>query len=131
MATITQLSAVESLSPGDQVPVYKPGQGDTRKFSLTTLLTFLDGYFATQDDLDAIQLGGVLVPGKWFKLPAIYKLLLGGTGTVVIDTRDRSGVVTTAAATYSVSGQSEAFPYFAGAYEVRASLTGTATAEVI
>lgn len=74
MPTITQLSAVESLSPGDQVPVYKPGQGDTRKFSLTTLLTFLDGYNAPLM-LDQIHpnytLGG---PHKYEQLAAVLDL---------------------------------------------------------
>lgn len=30
MTTINRLTAVDSLVPGDQVPVYKPGQGDAR-----------------------------------------------------------------------------------------------------
>lgn len=41
MTTINRLTAVTSLSAGDQVPVYATSQGDARKFSLTTLITFL------------------------------------------------------------------------------------------
>lgn len=38
---IHQLSEVLSGSGGQQVPVYDPSQGDTRKISLTTLLAWL------------------------------------------------------------------------------------------
>lgn len=75
--------------------------------------------------------GGPLISGQWVRLPAIYKLLLGGTGTVTIDTRDRAGTVTTGAVSYSPSGFAEAYPYFGSAYEVRATLTGSATAEIV
>lgn len=47
MVMINQLSAVDSLSSGDQVPVYAPSQGDTRKFSLTTLVAFLSTAFTS------------------------------------------------------------------------------------
>jgi len=47
MPTINQLSAVDSLSAGDQVPLYSSSQGDARKFSLTTLVTFLSDAFST------------------------------------------------------------------------------------
>lgn len=47
MSTINQLSAVETLAAGDQVPVYAPSQGDARKFSLTTLVTFLSSAFTS------------------------------------------------------------------------------------
>lgn len=38
---INQLSEVAACSAGQQVPVYDPANGDARKFSLTTLLTWL------------------------------------------------------------------------------------------
>ena len=41
MSTINQLSAVSSLQSGDQVPMWSTSQGDSRKFSLTTLVSFL------------------------------------------------------------------------------------------
>lgn len=47
MTTINQLSAVSSLSAGDSVPVYAPSQGDTRRFSLTTLVSFLTDAFTS------------------------------------------------------------------------------------
>ena len=41
MATIYQLSAVDAVTASDQVPLWSSSQGDSRKFSLTTLVTFL------------------------------------------------------------------------------------------
>ena len=38
---INQLSEVSAGSGGQQVPIYDPSQGDTRKISLTTLLAWL------------------------------------------------------------------------------------------
>lgn len=42
MATINQLSAVDSLQGGDQIPVYDSSNGDARKSSLTTLASWLE-----------------------------------------------------------------------------------------
>jgi hypothetical protein len=47
MSTINQLSAVDSLSAGDNVPVYAQAQGDARKFSLTTLVAYLSTAFTS------------------------------------------------------------------------------------
>jgi hypothetical protein len=47
MSTINQLSSVSSLSAGDSVPVYAQSQGDTRKFSLTTLVAYLSSAFTS------------------------------------------------------------------------------------
>jgi hypothetical protein len=76
--------------------------------------------------------GGPLPSGVWIKLPAIYRLLLGGTGNVTIDTRDQAGTITTAVASYSPTGAAIEYPYFGDtAVDVRATLTGTATAEIV
>jgi len=75
--------------------------------------------------------GGPLTNGVWVKLPAIYRILLGGTGAVSIDTRARDGTVSAGVASYSPTGPAEDYPYFDNAYEVRATLTDTATAEIV
>lgn len=49
MPTINQLSAINSLSAGDNILVYAPGDGDTRRASLSTLLDFFESYFADPD----------------------------------------------------------------------------------
>lgn len=47
MSTIYQLSAVSSVQGSDQVPLWSSSQGDSRKFSLTTLVTFLSTAFTS------------------------------------------------------------------------------------
>lgn len=47
MATINQLSAVDAVTASDQVPLWSSSQGDARKFSLTTLVTFLSTAFTS------------------------------------------------------------------------------------
>jgi hypothetical protein len=42
MATINQLSSVDTLQGGDQIPVYDQSNGDARKASMTTLLQYID-----------------------------------------------------------------------------------------
>lgn len=41
MTNINQLSALDSLSGGDQIPVWATSNGDTRKSSLTLLLSWM------------------------------------------------------------------------------------------
>jgi hypothetical protein len=55
MRTINQLSAISSLSAGDNILVYAPGEGDTRRASLSTLLAFFESYFADPDYLTIIN----------------------------------------------------------------------------
>ena len=55
MPTINQLSAINSLSAGDNILVYAPGEGDTRRASLSTLLAFFQSSFADPDYLTIIN----------------------------------------------------------------------------
>jgi len=61
MATINQLSAVDAVTAGDQVPLYSASQGDARKFSFTTLVTFLSTAFTSLRASSYIQVTPVLV----------------------------------------------------------------------
>jgi len=61
MATINQLSALDSLDAGDQVPVYSAAQGDGRKFSLTTLVTFLSTAFTSLTASSFVKVSAVAV----------------------------------------------------------------------
>lgn len=47
MATINQLSATDTLSGGDLLPVYKQNQGDARKCSITTLMYYVNANVTT------------------------------------------------------------------------------------
>lgn len=42
MPTINQLPTVTQLSGGDQLPVYVSNQGDARRSSITTLITYIE-----------------------------------------------------------------------------------------
>lgn len=41
------------------------------------------------------KLMGNLANGEWFNPPSVFRLLLNGTGTVTIDSKDAAGTVTT------------------------------------
>jgi len=47
MATINQLSATDTLTGGDLLPVYKQNQGDARKCSITTLMGYVNANVTT------------------------------------------------------------------------------------
>jgi hypothetical protein len=49
MSTINRLSSVDVLQPSDQIPVWDSSNGDTRKASMSTMLTFIESYFADPD----------------------------------------------------------------------------------
>lgn len=80
-------------------------------------------------------LSGDVVSGEWVSTPPILKMLLNGTGTISMDSRDASGAVTTGAVSMTLSGASNLMTYdfFPGetAMAVRFNLTGSATAKVI
>lgn len=82
--------------------------------------------------LASIVPGGPMANGTWVYLPAIYKLILNGTGLVTIDTITRAGVITTGVVSYNVTGSEIYMYYYFGPQvsSIRATLTGTATAIV-
>lgn len=47
MTQINRLSAVYTLSAGDQLVIWSPAQGDARRSSLTVLRDFLKAFFET------------------------------------------------------------------------------------
>lgn len=48
MPTINQLPVLSTISSGDQLPVYSPNNGDARRTSIGSLLTFFQQSFASQ-----------------------------------------------------------------------------------
>lgn len=50
MPQINQLSAVDQVSPGDQVPIYSASNGDARKASLSLLKAFFQEGATAADD---------------------------------------------------------------------------------
>lgn len=82
----------------------------------------------------ASVLVGPLQNNVWMRIPSIFRLRLTGTGTCTLDARDSLGAITLAFATYTASAATDQIEFpFAGtsAVEIRATLTGTCTAEVI
>ena len=79
-------------------------------------------------------LRGALTSGEWVTIPTVFRLRITGTGTVIIDSRDSLGNVSTSVESYTANGATDQieFPYAGdNAVAIRATLTGNATAEVI
>jgi len=75
----------------------------------------------------------ILLSTLWTSVPSISRLAISGTGTVTIDTKDLAGNITLAVLTYSVTGATFQvnFPFYGtSAASIRATYTGTASAEV-
>lgn len=51
MPTINQLAAVDTISSGDQVPIYSSTNGDARKMSIALLVAYLSGQITSIDDM--------------------------------------------------------------------------------
>ena len=47
MPTINQLPLLSGVSSGDQIPVYSPNNGDARRMSINSLLTYFQQNFAS------------------------------------------------------------------------------------
>lgn len=78
MPTINQLSAVDALSTSDQVPVWSASEGDGRKFSLTTLVSFLSSAFTSLTVASYVRVPAVAVSA----LPAAATAGNGARATV-------------------------------------------------
>jgi hypothetical protein len=63
MPSINQLPVIGQVSPGDQIPVYTPNNGDARRMSVNALLTFFQQSFASPTL--AVNL---FVPGNGFNI---------------------------------------------------------------
>ena len=77
---------------------------------------------------------GSMTNGAWMKVPSLFRMRMTGTGTVTIDAKNALGTITSAFATYSPSGATNQIEYpYPGddVVMIRATLTGTATAEII
>lgn len=83
--------------------------------------------------LAAQQRGGPLTNGVWVKYPTTGRLRLKGNGTLTLDTRALDGTVSLAVAgPYTAPDDDGAFPDIDfDTYEVRGTLTDTATAEIV
>lgn len=101
MPTINQLSAVDSLNTSDQVPVWSASQGDGRKFSLTTLISFLSSAFTSLTVSSYVSVPAVAVSA----LPAAATAGNGARATV-------SDATVTTFHSVAVGGGSNMVPVF-------------------
>ena len=92
---------------------------------------------AYESDIEAVSAmipGGSLNSGGWVRLPAIYFFSINGTGTVVLDSMRRSdSTITTGVVAFTATGvETEQYYVFDSSIAwVRATFTGSATAEVV
>lgn len=78
MPTINQLSAVDSLSAGDNIPVFSTGNGDARRSSLSTLVAFLSSAFTSLTASSYIKVSACTVA----QLPSAATAGAGARATV-------------------------------------------------
>lgn len=78
MSTINQLSATSTLSAMDSVPVYSVAQGDARRFSFTTLISFLSTAFTSLSVSSYVKVATVTVAN----LPSAATAGAGARATV-------------------------------------------------
>lgn len=75
-----------------------------------------------------------ITAGRWVVVPSISRLRVVGTGALSIDSRNRTGVVSSAvfSGSYSSTTETIEFPYYGdSAVEIRATFPATLTVEVI
>ena len=119
--SVTKLTAEGWVSA---VPVAPEAPGNT--FPVVATKTLTGG--------SRFLINGAAVDGEWVTTPAIFKLLLNGTGSVTMDSRDAAGVVSLAVYSEVLSGAVNqiGFPYSGdGAMAVRFNIPATATVQVI
>lgn len=78
MPTINQLSALDSLSAGDNIPVFSTGNGDARRSSLSTLVSFLSSAFTSLTASSYIKVTACTVA----QLPSAATAGVGARATV-------------------------------------------------
>jgi hypothetical protein len=64
MPQINQLPLLAQVSPGDQVPIYSPNNGDARRLPISALLAYFQQTFASPT-----LATNVYTPGTGFNLP--------------------------------------------------------------
>ncbi|SCX94536.1 hypothetical protein SAMN05216420_101410 [Nitrosospira sp. Nl5] len=102
----------------------------TKRITKGSALT-LEEYDA---NLDAVNILRTLPTGEWKQVPSLFRLLLKGTGTCTVDARNTAGTITAGLYIYTAAAATNQieYPYLgADAIEIRVTLTGTCTAEVI
>lgn len=84
MPTINQLPVVDSVQSGDQLPIYSASNGDARRSSVNTLMTYIQGALST---LASLSVTGRLSAGYLSRSAPVTKtanFALGSTENWVV-----------------------------------------------
>ena len=112
MPTINQLSLLAQVSPGDQVPVYSPNNGDARRLPVSALLQYFQQTFASPTLATNIYTPGtgfnVAVPTpvaaqQWMLIQPAGTLALG-TITLPLNTQTPDGTEVLVTTTQQITG---------------------------
>ena len=112
MPTINQLPLLAQVSPGDQVPVYSPNNGDARRLPVSSLLAYFQQTFASPTLATNVYTPGtgfnVAVPTpvaaqQWMLIQPAGTLALG-TITLPLNTQTPDGTEVLVTTTQQVTG---------------------------
>lgn len=112
MPTINQLPLLAQVSPGDQVPVYSPNNGDARRLPVSQLLQYFQQTFASPTLATNVYTPGtgfnVAVPTpvaaqQWMLIQPAGTLALG-TITLPLNTQTPDGTEVLVTTTQQITG---------------------------
>ena len=112
MPTINQLPLLAQVSPGDQVPVYSPNNGDARRLPVSALLAYFQQTFASPTLSTNVYTPGtgfnVAVPTpvaaqQWMLIQPAGTLALG-TITLPLNTQTPDGTEVLVTTTQQITG---------------------------
>ena len=112
MPTINQLPLLAQVSPGDQVPVYSPNNGDARRLPVSSLLQYFQQTFASPTLATNFYTPGtgfnVAVPTpvaaqQWMLIQPAGTLALG-TITLPLNTQTPDGTEVLVTTTQQITG---------------------------
>lgn len=112
MPTINQLPLLAQVSPGDQVPVYSPNNGDARRLPVSSLLQYFQQTFASPTLATNVYTPGtgfnVTVPTpvaaqQWMLIQPAGTLALG-TITLPLNTQTPDGTEVLVTTTQQITG---------------------------
>lgn len=129
MPYINQLPVLSNVSPGDQIPVYSPNNGDARRLPISQLLAFFEQTFASPSLATNVFTPGtgfnISVPTpveqQWMLIQPVGTLALG-TITLPLNTGTPDGSEVLVTTTQQITGFTLALNGAAQAYGVPTTL---------
>jgi hypothetical protein len=112
MPSINQLPVIGQVSPGDQIPVYTPNNGDARRMSVNALLQYFQQTFASPTLATNLFTPGtgfnIAVPTpvaqqQWMLIQPASTLALG-TVTLPLNTQTPDGTEVLVTTTQQITG---------------------------